>query len=452
IGAQRTDRFANLIFLHAHDVVDIGTHVFEIDLPNALGAETVGKGLRNLAGREGDNVPCAQAGLRVGREFRFHADHLDCGIRQLDRGRNSADESAPADRDEHSLNLRQILKNLKAHGPLASDDLFVVVWRDNHVAVLGGQLLGPQTALFAARPNGDDLGSQRGSRFELVLRRIARHDDNRLQAQSPRRVGHSLPMISAGIRDHAAAPLLVAEGSNLVIGSTQLEGADRLQIFKLEKKFPLRGDTRPLQQGSADGNAMKQSLRGEDVVERNHRCDSTVSLVLARRLYLQYHRHDQRSSLRLPGDVALQIGADLFFDHAVIGFLFGAGGIEGLHDDLAGALDNAVFSGSEAARHNLRRGFDPSREFVDGNDRHHEAIFAQVAAVVDYQVLYHIRARAGIDADAAYVHAARFACAQFVDFQYVSAFDQHHVADRAAHRARQLGMELELAVFAVDGN
>jgi hypothetical protein len=56
---------------------------------------------------------------------------------------------------------------------------------------------------------------------------------------------------------------------------------------------------------------------------------------------LQYHRHNQRPALRLARDVAFQVGADFLLDHAVVGFLFGAGGIEGFDDDLAGALAQA---------------------------------------------------------------------------------------------------------------
>ncbi len=40
----------------------------------------------------------------------------------------------------------------------------------------------------------------------------------------------------------------------------------------------------------------------------------------------------------------------------------------------------------------------------------------------------------------------------FVELENVAALDQHHIADRAVHRARHLGMQLQLPVLAVDGN
>src|ERR1700686_3186617 len=166
----------------------------------------------------------------------------------------------------------------------------------------------------------------------------------------------------------------------------------------------------------------------------------------------QYHRHDQRSPLVLPRDVALQIGADFLLDHAIVGLLFGAGGIEGLDDDLLDALDHAVVAGIEPARHNLGRSLDASGELVDGDDRHHEAVFAEMAAVFDNNVFDYVGARARIDADAAHIDAAGLAGAKFVDFENVSSFDQHHFANRSGHGAGQLGVQLELPVFTVDRN
>jgi len=61
--------------------------------------------------------------------------------------------------------------------------------------------------------------------------------------------------------------------------------------------------------------------------------------------------------------------------------------------------------------------------FVDGDDRHHEAVFAEMAAVFYDDVFDYVGARAGVDADAADVDASCLAGAVFVDFQNVSGFD-----------------------------
>src|SRR5947207_14809081 len=69
---------------------------------------------------------------------------------------------------------------------------------------------------------------------------------------------------------------------------------------------------------------------------------------------LQYHRHDQRSLLCLLGDVALQIAADFFFDHAVVGFLFFTRLFQGLHPDLSRTVHKAIFASSKASSDYLR--------------------------------------------------------------------------------------------------
>src|ERR1700723_1543033 len=48
---------------------------------------------------------------------------------------------------------------------------------------------------------------------------------------------------------------------------------------------------------------------------------------------LQNHRHNQRALLRLPGNIAIQVGADLFLDHAVVSFFFFAGVRQCVFDD-----------------------------------------------------------------------------------------------------------------------
>ena len=55
-------------------------------------------------------------------------------------------------------------------------------------------------------------------------------------------------------------------------------------------------------------------------------------------LYFQDHRHDQRAFLALLVDIALEVGADLFFDHAVVCLLFFARKSQGIFDYALGAF------------------------------------------------------------------------------------------------------------------
>jgi hypothetical protein len=86
-------------------------------------------------------------------------------------------------------------------------------------------------------------------------------------------------VIAAGIGDYAALEGFLGEGCDLVVGATQLERPDRLQILRLEIKlasvvqFVRLMDVRRNQPGT-DGNAVQASLRGENVVERD---DGSIS-------------------------------------------------------------------------------------------------------------------------------------------------------------------------------
>src|SRR5271165_3796660 len=133
----------------------------------------------------------------------------------------------------------------------------------------------------------------------------------------------------------------------------------------------------------------------------------SASLSMTENSNLQYHRHDERSLLRLLRDVAFQVRADFFFDHTVVGLLFLTGRLQGLHHQLSRAFDEAVFTRGKSPGHDFRRTLDSPRKLVDCDDGQHDAIFAQVAAILDDQVLDHVGSRAGINAHPAYVDTAR---------------------------------------------
>ncbi len=163
----------------------------------------------------------------------------------------------PPNRDQHGFNVRQVFENFESDRALAGNDLLVIVgWHDG-VTVLGGQLLSAQPPLFAARADYDNLRSKRGGSVKLVLRSIARHDDDGLHSQRPRRVGHALRVIAARVGNDSAAALFAAKRCDLVISPAQFKGADGLQVFELEEELALIPRARPFEQQSADGNTLE---------------------------------------------------------------------------------------------------------------------------------------------------------------------------------------------------
>src|SRR5581483_4458616 len=83
---------------------------------------------------------------------------------------------------------------------------------------------------------------------------------------------------------------------------------------------------------------------------------------------LQYHWHDQRAPLGLLRDVALQVSANLLFDHAVVGLFFVAGLLKRLRHDLARAVHESVFASCKSACDDFRGCFDPATQLVDRDD------------------------------------------------------------------------------------
>ena len=116
------------------------------------------------------------------------------------------------------------------------------------------------SALFAARPDDDDFSPQRSSSFELVFRSIRWHDDDGPNTQRPSRIRHALRVVSAGIGNHSAASLAVAEGSDLVVGAAQFEGTDRLQVLELKKELAMFGRVSRIRRAACGGRRQSAGL------------------------------------------------------------------------------------------------------------------------------------------------------------------------------------------------
>src|SRR5581483_633895 len=144
--------------------------------------------------------------------------------------------------------------------------------------------------------------------------------------------------------------------------------------------------------------------------------------------------------------------ANFFFNDAVVSLLLIAGDIQRLTHNLPCVLHQSIFTGGKAAGHDFRLGLHASRKFVDGDNRQHDAVFADMAPILDDQVFDYVGARARVDAYPANIDPSDLARAEFVEFQDVSALDEHDVADGTMHRRRQFRVQFQLAIFAMNGD
>ena len=147
--------------------------------------------------------------MGVGGEFGLDADHFYLWIRQLDRGGYAADEASAADGREDGFDFGHIFEDFQSDGPLAGNDFFVVVGRDDDVSVLSGEFFSFYFALFAAGTDQDDLRTELGGGFALDGGRVIGHDDDGLHSKRASGVGDTLGMIAAGVRDDTVFAVFV---------------------------------------------------------------------------------------------------------------------------------------------------------------------------------------------------------------------------------------------------
>ena len=153
--------------------------------------------------------------------LRLHSHNAHLGPLMLDRGRNTAQQSATAHRSQHQVYIRKLLQNLQPHRPLPGNNQRIVIRRNNNIPKLRRKLLSLQFPLGTRRPNDNNLRTQSRSSGTLQLRNIRRHHHNRLHAQSPRRVSHALSMVAARISNHATPALFSRQLRNRLISPAQ---------------------------------------------------------------------------------------------------------------------------------------------------------------------------------------------------------------------------------------
>ncbi|MCY1439036.1 hypothetical protein D9M71_552550 [compost metagenome] len=186
----------------------------------------------------GQHHPLAggHSGLQTVGIMRLDADHLDLGAQVFDVGSDAGDQAAATDRHEDRIQLARLLaEDLHGHGALAGDHVRVVERRHEGRAFAVGQLQGMGQGVGEAFAVQHHLATARTHAFNLEFRGSGRHNDGGAHAQLASRQGDTLGMVAGRSGDHPALALGRAQATEAGIGTADLEGKGRLQVFALEQ-------------------------------------------------------------------------------------------------------------------------------------------------------------------------------------------------------------------------
>jgi len=91
-------------------------------------------------------------------------------------------------------------------------------------------------------------------------------------------IGNSLRVIAAGVCNYTSAAFFRREGSDFVVGPTQFESADRLQIFRFEIKLPAVFMLRQLKlyELGSRSHSLEARLRFANIFQSNDGITSAV--------------------------------------------------------------------------------------------------------------------------------------------------------------------------------
>ena len=174
-------------------------------------------------------------GVRI---HRLHADDADFRPQVLDIGGNARRHAAPADGDKHGMDIAWMLaQNFHGNGALPCDDIRVVKRGDVHAACFLNEIkrmLPCITEGFAGKHN---LTTQPLHSLDLDGGRGYGHDDGSFAPQLARAKGNPLSVIASRGGNNAPAQFFLGKVRHLVVGASDLEGKNRLEVFALEQNI-----------------------------------------------------------------------------------------------------------------------------------------------------------------------------------------------------------------------
>jgi hypothetical protein len=152
----------------------------------------------------------------------------------LDGGCHAGNEAAAADGDKDVGEIRHLLQDLQADGPLAGHDQIIIEGVDKEGTALPAGGHGSGIGLIEIASGEHHLGAIVAGGEHLLRRSALRHVD---RCPDPEKIGgksHPLGMIAGGSRNDAFHQRFPRLGGHEIEGAADLEGAGSLQVFTLE--------------------------------------------------------------------------------------------------------------------------------------------------------------------------------------------------------------------------
>ena len=185
---------------------------------------------------KGNGVTCGHRGLHGGGFLRFDANDADVGPQPFDIGGNAGSQAASAHGHIDGAEIAGMLaEQFERNRALPGDNVGIIEGVDDDIAVAFGQFGGMGAGGIEAVAEKDNLAAQPPHRADLDRRGGGGHDDNGTHAQPGGREGDALGVIARRGANDAALALSGGELAHAVVGATDFEGEDRLEIFAVEE-------------------------------------------------------------------------------------------------------------------------------------------------------------------------------------------------------------------------
>src|SRR5690606_21316420 len=147
---------------------------------------------------------------------------------------DARDESAAADRDQHVLQVGEVLENLEADGALAGDDRGIGKGVDEHAARVCGILAGRDLGDVVRGGAVVERGAQAADALLLRGGSAGGNEDGRADARVPGGEGDRLAVVAGGGGDDAARAVGGRQQRDRVRRAPHLEAAGLLPALQLE--------------------------------------------------------------------------------------------------------------------------------------------------------------------------------------------------------------------------